>query len=141
MDAYSIPLYNKTVVISLIEREINGGFIPINDFTPLSLITDEEGIVNFMLDLSHGNYRVMVSFDGDTTYKPSNMTFNVSVSKINTEIKILGDYNLSNITTCALSNEELMFYLIDAQSNIIKNDGMHLKISQLDQILEINLDI
>ena len=140
LDSDSSPLFNKTVVISLIEKEINGGFSSINDFAPVSLITDEEGIANFILDLSHGNYRFMVSFDGDSTYKPSNMTFNVSVSKISTEIKIPGLYDLSNITTRALSNDELMFYLIDADSNIIKNEGMHLTISHLDQTFDLIAD-
>ena len=140
LDYNSTPLASKTIVISLIEKTIDGSPSSTNDFTPVSLISDENGIVNFMLDLSYGNYVFMASFDGDSIYKASNMTFNVSVSKISSLIKVFGEYNLSNIETSAFSNDELKFYLVDDALNMIKNETIHLTISQLDQAYDLIID-
>ena len=140
LDYNSTPLASKTIVISLIEKTIDGSSSSINDFTPVSLITDGNGNVNFMLDLSYGNYVFLVSFDGDNIYKASNMTFNVSVSKISSQIKVFGDYDLSNIETSAFSNDELKFYLVDDALNMIKNETIHLTISQLDQTYDLIID-
>ena len=113
VDWNSTPLGGKTVVISLIDSD-NDGF----DFSPVSLITDNEGYAKFILDLPAGNYKFLASFNGIGNYISSNMTFNVSVDRVNSEIRILGD--LTDISTFVWSNDELKFYLVDEYSNIIK---------------------
>ena len=109
-------------------------------FSPVSLVTDGEGNANFILDLIAGNYKFLASFDGDDLHDSSNMTFNVTVSKINTEIRAVGELNLSNITTFARSNDELKFYLIDSSLNIIKDKTLRLFNSQLNQYCDLICD-
>ena len=127
LDFNSTPLANKNIVVSLLKKEIDGELISLaNDFVPVALVTDGEGNAHFILDLNEGNYEFLASFAGDAHLDASNMAFNVSVYRINTEIKILGDYDLSNITTIALSNDELKFYLLDEGQNIIKDKLLRL---------------
>ena len=135
LDWNSTPLSNKAIVISLLEVETNGESNQIiqNGFVPISLVTDEDGNAEFTLDLLEGNYKFLASFDDDRL-DSSNMTFNVSVSRINTEIKVLGDLNLSNITTFVKSNDEIIFHLIDENSNVIKDKAIRLTVNELDQV-------
>ena len=121
LDWSSNPLAGKTVVISLIGSENNG-----ISFTPVSLITDSNGYAKFILDLTAGDYEFLASFNGSNNYSSSNMSFNVSALRINSQINILGDYDLGNITTFVWSNDELKFYLIDESSKIIKDKLIHL---------------
>ena len=108
------PIENKEIVISLVESD--NGYA----FENITLVTDENGNANFILDLLEGNYVFLASFDGDSLYKASNMTFNVSVSKINTSISLNGGSD--SITTLAKSNDTISFNLSDELLN-----GMPLK--------------
>ena len=125
LDWNSSPLVNKNILISL----LSGG----DDFSPVSLVTDEEGNARFILDLVSGNYKFLASFEGMDYYDPSNMSFNVTVNQILSEIKVFGDIDLSNLTTYAKSNDEIIFYLIDDDSNIIKDKTISLAIMDLSQ--------
>ena len=122
LDWNSSPLANQPIVVSLVESETDGDFT----FAPLSLITDQNGYISFPLDLLSGNYKFLASFNGNGKYDPSNMTFNVNVYKLNTGISMIGDYDLSNISTLAYSNDELKFCLLDENSDIVKNKTIHL---------------
>ena len=139
LDWNSTPLANKAIVISLLESELYDSGADFS-FSPVSLVTDGEGNANFILDLIAGNYKFLASFDGDDLHDSSNMTFNVTVSKINTEIRAVGELNLSNITTFARSNDELKFYLIDSSLNIIKDKTLRLFNSQLNQYCDLICD-
>ena len=67
-------------------------------------------------------------------------SFNVSVSKIDAELKMIGDYNLSNITALALSNDELKFCLVDDNLNIIKDRTIHLTINHSGPVYDLISD-
>ena len=136
LDWNSTPIGGKTVVISLIDGENNGGF----KFSPVSMITDSQGYARFILDLPAGDYKFLASFNGSNNYSSSNMTFNVSALRTDTQIKILGDYDLVNITTFVWSNDELKFHLIDESSNIIKDKLIHLTDTQSGQNYTLSSD-
>ena len=72
----SSPMASKNVSISLVSSNGNGFAL-----TPVSLVTDKNGIAKFVLNLPAGNYKFLASFKGDRKYDSSNMTFNVSVAK------------------------------------------------------------
>ena len=135
LDWNSSPIGGKTVVISLIDGN-NGGF----NFSPVSLITDADGYARFILDLPAGDYKFLASFDGSSNYSSSNMTFNVSALRINSQINILGDYDLGNISTFVWSNEELKFYLLDESSKVIKDKTILLINNQLGQNYTLSSD-
>ena len=136
LDWNSSPIGGKTVVVSLIGSENNGGF----KFSPVSLITDSQGYARFILDLPAGDYKFLASFNGSNNYSSSNMSFNVSALRINSQIKILGDYDLGNISTFVWSNDELKFYLIDESSKVIKDKLIHLTNTPSGQNLTLSSD-
>ncbi len=136
LDWNSSPIGGKTVLISLIDSENNGGF----NFSPVSLITDSQGYARFILDLPAGDYKFLASFNGSNDYSSSNMSFNVSALRINSLIKVLGDYDLDNISTFVWSNDELKFYLIDESLNVIKDKAIILIDSQSGQNLTLSSD-
>ena len=106
-------LSDKEVIISLVESD--NGYL----FENQTLFTGVDGKASFVLDLLEGNYVFLASFAGDDVYKSSNMTFNVSVSRIDTLIDLNGDAsNNSNLSTLAKSNDIVNFTLSDGLSNI-----------------------
>ena len=82
------------MVISILADDENN--ISDNVFDNLTLITDENGLANFNLDLTEGNYKFLVSFVGDEVYNDSNVTFNVNVIKRDTFL----DLDYSNLILC-----------------------------------------
>jgi hypothetical protein len=70
---YGNPVVNRTVEICLEKNNIN--------FT-VNTTTDGLGIASFTLgDMEYGNYTVYCNFPGDSSYKQSNITFNVTIIK------------------------------------------------------------
>ncbi|WP_458405919.1 lectin like domain-containing protein [Methanobrevibacter sp.] len=136
LDWNSTPIGGKTVVISLLEGENNDGFT----FSPVSLITDADGYARFILNLTAGDYKFLSSFNGIGNYSSSNMTFNVSALRVNTELKVFGDYDLSNISAFAKSNDELKFYLLDENSKIIKDKTILLFNNELNESYNLSSD-
>ena len=53
---------------------------------------------------------------------------------------MIGDYNLSNITALALSNDELKFCLVDDNLNIIKDRTIHLTINHSGPVYDLISD-
>ena len=104
------------------------------------LIIDEEGFFKFNLNLIPGNYEFLATFNGFEDYDSASLAFNVSVSKIDAELKMIGDYNLSNITALALSNDELKFCLVDDNLNIIKDRTIHLTINHSGPVYDLISD-
>ena len=123
LDWDSVPLANKTIVISLLEREVNGEINPTNNgfaFNPISLVTDEDGNARFILDLISGNYKFLASFYGNGNYGPSNMTFNVSVR----ESPIISiENNLLNVS------EAIRISLMDQEGNALANQTLKILIT------------
>lgn len=78
VDMLNNPVSNKTIIIST------------NDANK-SLITDDNGIAMFYLNLPEGQYVFNAFFNGDDEFWPSSTTFNVTVVKIqsNAEISLL----------------------------------------------------
>ena len=141
VDSKSNPISNKNVSIYLVDKKVDYGsdpYLKANDFTfaPITLTTNKEGTVNFVLDLPSGNFKFLALFDGFDKYESANMTFNVTVSKIETKINNLSSIN---ITTFAKSNYELKFNLTDGKS-ILKNKTMYLTIRELKQIHILTCD-
>lgn len=79
IDAYKNPLLNKNITVSLISSNNNYSMNPI-------VLNTNDGSANFALNLIAGNYKFMVSFEGEGHYDPSNTTFDVSVVKTGTKV-------------------------------------------------------
>ena len=113
VDLESNGISNKEIIISLVDSD--NGFV----FENQTLITDYDGNVSFILDLLEGNYVFLASFAGDSYYRPSNMTFNVSANKINSFISLFGNStNNNNISSFSKSNDMINFTLSDGLNNI-----------------------
>ena len=119
------PIQDKEIVISLVESD--NGYA----FENVTLITDENGTANFILDLLEGNYVFLASFNGDDLYKTSNVTFNVSVSKVNTLISLINSSD--KITTLAKSNDTISLNLSDELSNGLSQREMVISILADDE--------
>ena len=98
----------KEIIISLIGKD-NG-----LNFNSLSLISDENGSVYFALNLIEGNYSFLASYSGDSFYRHSNLTFNVSVSKRESPHIIAEETVINN-------GDEFKILLIDDEYNPIPN--------------------
>ncbi len=108
LDQKSNPMAGKEIIISLIGKDNN------LKFNSLSLISDENGSVDFALNFIEGNYIFLASYNGDSFYKPSNMTFNVSVSKRESPHIIAEETLIDN-------GDEFKILLIDDEYNPIPN--------------------
>ena len=84
------------------------------NFNSLSLISDENGSVYFALNLIEGNYSFLASYSGDSFYRHSNLTFNVSVSKRESPHIIAEETVINN-------GDEFKILLIDDEYNPIPN--------------------
>ena len=128
------PVIGKEIVVSLIESNLEDAL----SFNPVKLILDENGSAKFALDLLEGNYKFLVSFAGDSHYKPSNATFNVNVSKRNSPHIIVENTVISNDefkvvliddNFKALANKAIKFVVISGNKNVMtatartNNDG------------------
>ena len=117
------PVIGKEIVVSLIE--FNGNSNP--NFNPVPLILDENGSAKFTLDLLEGNYKFLVSFKGDSYYKSSNETFNVSVSKRNSPHII--------VENTLIKNDEFNAVLIDDNFKGLANKAVKFVVTSGSKIL------
>ena len=117
------PVIGKEIVVSLIE--FNGNSNP--NFNPVPLILDENGSAKFTLDLLEGNYKFLVSFKGDSYYKSSNETFNVSVSKRNSPHII--------VENTLIKNDEFNAVLIDDNFKGLANKAVKFVVTSGTKVL------
>ena len=119
VDFNSNPVINRHIIVSLIKKD--GLDLAEGDlnFEPLSLLTNNSGIANFILNLTEGNYTFLALFEGDENYTSSNASFNISVSKRNKPNIDLTDNSdrdcleviLTDANGMALANKTLNFSL------------------------------
>ena len=79
MDAYRMPLSNKTILVSLLSSNNNYSMNPI-------YLNTKKGSAKFTLNLPYGNYKFRVSFNGEGPYDSSSTTFEVAVVKTGTQV-------------------------------------------------------
>ena len=84
-DDNGIGLYNKTISVNINDNCSN-------------LSTDENGIAIFKYSGAAGIYDVKISFSGDDTYAPSNITTKISIAKSSTNLKVP---NVRSYLTCS----------------------------------------
>ena len=115
------PVMDKEITVSLIESSNNA------NLSPVKLVLDENGTAKFILNLAEGNYRFMVSFDGDSYYKASNATFTVNVTKRNSPHIIVEE--------TLIKGDEFKVVLIDDNYNPIANKAVKFVISLNNKVV------
>lgn len=113
------PVIGREIIISLIENESSIGS---NKFDPVKLILDENGSAEFILDLTAGYYKFLISFDGDDYYKSSNTSFAVNVSKRNSPHIIVENTLVNN-------SDEFKIILLDDNYKGIYNKAVSFIVS------------
>ena len=116
------PVIGKEIIVSLVESNNN-----IN-FNPVKLVLDENGSAKFVLNLVEGNYKFLVSFNGDSYYKSSNSTFGVNVSKRNSPHIIVENTAIKN-------SNEFKIVLIDDNYNPIANKAIKFVLSLNNKVV------
>ena len=97
------------------------------NLNPVKLLLDENGSSKFILDLPEGNYKFLVSFNGDSYYKPSNSTFTVNVTKRNSPHFIVED--------TLIKGDEFKVVLIDDNYNAIANKAIKFVVSLNNKVV------
>ena len=115
------PVIGKEIIVSLVESDNN------LNLNPVKLLLDENGSSKFILDLPEGNYKFLVSFNGDSYYKPSNSTFTVNVTKRNSPHFIVED--------TLIKGDEFKVVLIDDNYNAIANKAIKFVVSLNNKVV------
>ena len=115
------PVIGKEIIVSLLESDNN------LNLNPVKLVLDENGISKFILDLPEGNYKFLVSFNGDSYYKSSNATFTVNVTKRNSPHIIVEE--------TLIKGDEFNVVLIDDNYNALPNKAIKFIVSLNDKVV------
>ena len=115
------PVIGKEIIVSILESDNN------LNLNPVKLLLDENGSSKFILDLPEGNYKFLVSFNGDSYYKPSNSTFTVNVTKRNSPHFIVED--------TLIKGDEFKVVLIDDNYNAIANKAIKFVVSLNNKVV------
>ena len=115
------PVIGKEIIVSLFESDNN------LNFTPVKLVLDENGSSKFILNLPEGNYKFLVSFNGDSHYKSSNATFTVNVTKRNSPHFIVEE--------TLIKGDEFKVVLIDDNYKALANKAIKFVVSLNNKVV------
>ena len=115
------PVIGKEIIVSLLQSD-NG-----LNISPEKLLLDENGSSKFILDLPEGNYKFLVSFNGDSHYKSSNATFTVNVTKRNSPHFIVEE--------TLIKGDEFKLVLIDDNYNPLASKEVKFVVSLNNKVV------
>ena len=121
IDQIQNPVIAEEIIVSLLESDNN------LKFDPVKLVLDENGTAKFVMNLVEGNYKFLVSFDGNGYYKASNSTFTTSVVKRSSPHII--------VENTLIKNDEFNVVLIDDNYNALANKVVKFIVSQNNKVL------
>lgn len=109
------PVIGKEIIVSLLQSDNS------LNISPVKLLLDENGSSKFILNLPEGNYKFLVSFNGDSYYKSSNATFTVNVTKRSSPHFIVEE--------TLIKGDEFKLVLIDDNYNPLANKEVKFVVS------------